>query len=396
MRKSFGKCVATMAVIAMTVSGCAKENVGPKGNVADLQNGTGETTSADVTNPSDSDNAYEEMYSEVLDRIYNNIINGTMNEDETEGAIGVWEVTNYVSRIAGLDAIGYAIQDISGDGIPELMIGIIDRMEDEKAYGNLVVAMYTLDDNRPHFVFEGWSRNSYQAAETGKFYYYGSGGYAYSAFGECEVEADGKNLKWNSFYFSDLDPMDFEKIYFYRNTTGEWNIEGSEKLDIQPEEFWALTEDISKNITDYEMIPLSKYRVRNPIGAAVEGALVQLVRIGYGKPWSDDDIVGTFYDPAVDESQTFNIVAQENVKDFKLLKVQVVSVDANGKPSFETEVMQEFGAVDKDKYLVGTLNFHGDSPEYGISYVDEWGNTHYYTIEISGKDGSYVMVEFTK
>lgn len=49
--------------------------------------------------------------------------------------------------------------------------------------------------------------------------------------------------------------------------------------------------------------------------------------------------------------------------------------------------------MDAEMPLVAELAFPGDMSMYGIRFVDEYGNTHTYSISISGRNGSLVLAE---
>ena len=56
---------------------------------------------------------------------------------------------------APADLLGYAIQDLSGDGVPELAIG------PTREYGGYLVTLFTLADGKPQLVFGDESEGSY-------------------------------------------------------------------------------------------------------------------------------------------------------------------------------------------------------------------------------------------
>ena len=64
------------------------------------------------------------------------------------------EKLNY--QISDLGEIGYLIEDINNDGIPELMIGAQNPPYDD--FQNAVLDMYTLDHGKPKMIFSGTER----------------------------------------------------------------------------------------------------------------------------------------------------------------------------------------------------------------------------------------------
>ena len=78
---------------------------------------------------------------------------------------------NYMIRDVESGAVGYAVEDLDGDGIPELAIGT--RSGDE-FYGKLIFAFYTQDEN-------GTAVQLFSSTERNRFYY--AGGFRFANIG---------------------------------------------------------------------------------------------------------------------------------------------------------------------------------------------------------------------
>lgn len=74
-------------------------------------------------------------------------------------------------------AWGYALQDLDGDGAPELLIG----------NGREIFDLYALQDGAPKKLLTGWERNAYVFCEDGTIYNTASGGAAYTVFADYAV-----------------------------------------------------------------------------------------------------------------------------------------------------------------------------------------------------------------
>ena len=74
-------------------------------------------------------------------------------------------------------AWGYALQDLDGDGAPELLIG----------NGREIFDLYALQDGAPKKLLTGWERNAYVLCEDGTVYNTASGGAAYTVFADYAV-----------------------------------------------------------------------------------------------------------------------------------------------------------------------------------------------------------------
>ena len=75
-----------------------------------------------------------------------------------------------------MENVGYAVIDLDGDGIEELVIGTTERFTDE-FYGKLILALYTRDgEDTKHTVFQSIARDRYYYAGENKFANLGSSG----------------------------------------------------------------------------------------------------------------------------------------------------------------------------------------------------------------------------
>ena len=109
-----------------------------------------------------------------------------------------------VSRGLMEGTLGYALKDLDGNGIPELIVA-------NPGYDELVVAMFTLKDKTPVKLFAGWSRNRYYLHTGGKILNEGSSGAGSSSTGVYSVK-DGKLRLEESTWSSDADGT--QKFYY--------------------------------------------------------------------------------------------------------------------------------------------------------------------------------------
>ena len=87
-------------------------------------------------------------------------------------------------------------------------------------------------------------------------------------------------------------------------------------------------------------------------------------------------------------------IADAPVRDFRIVKLAIRMFNDDGSPQFlETEIYRQ-ETLSPGRPLVAALAFAGDLPEFGISFTDPAGETHSYTLEISGEDGSLLLTEF--
>lgn len=85
---------------------------------------------------------------------------------------------------------------------------------------------------------------------------------------------------------------------------------------------------------------------------------------------------------------------RKNVTDFQVLSLSFADMDEYGYLTFEAEVIHMQEELTPENPAMVEMLFVGDMPEYAISYTDEDGITRFFTVELSGRDGSIVMQEF--
>ncbi|MBR4411237.1 MAG: hypothetical protein IKT31_07945 [Firmicutes bacterium] len=203
------------------------------------------------------------VYNPVLEKIYQALATGTAGDTEDDALYAIHEGTRHLNISETLSAIGYRIEDINGDNVPELLIGFVNALDDGKAFGSQVIALYTVKDGKPVSVAESFARSMYQWAGDGNFYYYGSGGAIYHAFGMFSLPQGAAELKADEFYFTDAKDESFTKIIYLHNNTGVWDSAEAEELDISEDEFWQLDTELSDKICSFEMTQFASYENAN-------------------------------------------------------------------------------------------------------------------------------------
>ena len=140
------------------------------------------------------------------------------------------------------DIIGYSVQDLNGDGVPELAIG------PTKEYGAYLSALFTLTDGKPQMVF-GELGDSFAYLQDGSFFYNGYISASENGKGIYHLTDDGTALVCEEFYFVRVLDGDESDVTVYYNTTGSWDTEDSRETDMTLEEFWAWE-------PEYEYLPI--------------------------------------------------------------------------------------------------------------------------------------------
>ena len=102
-------------------------------------------------------------------------LNLDKRDDEGQRA---YELSCSTSEAAYERNIGYAIQDINDDGIPELIL----LADDEYVWPHFIYAIYTLHQDSPVLAGAYWSRNQCELDKSGRLYVEGSNGAADNIF----------------------------------------------------------------------------------------------------------------------------------------------------------------------------------------------------------------------
>lgn len=90
--------------------------------------------------------------------------------------------------------MGYTIQDLNGDGVPELAIGFTPE------YGAYLSALFTLAEGTPRLVF-GEAGDGYTYLQDGSFFYNGCRSASENGKGIYQFTDDGTALICREFYF---------------------------------------------------------------------------------------------------------------------------------------------------------------------------------------------------
>lgn len=346
-----------------------------------------------VPNP-EVEKAYQEIlhaYDAVLDEICDTLYNGyNFNVERRYVSSGVIELST-MERSELLQYLGYTYEDVSGDGIPELLIGTIPRRNAEIPEVQLLLGGFTCKDGEPVCFLEGWSRNVYEWLGEGRFFYYASGGWAYSGFGPFHISEDGTELQCEDWYFSDIKDGDDSEVVYFHNTTGDVDKTAAEALNIDADAFWKLSETYDAEKKTMRLTPFADYQytgfISQPLACKVR--VDYFDDVNYQNEYDDASKYmdrGTQYDTRV----LFR--SEEGVADFKLLSLSLKDVDANGKATFDITEVFSIPNLRAGIPLAVPMSFPGDIPSNGFSYTDKDGSTKAFSIGVSGLDSSLVVL----
>lgn len=175
-------------------------------------------------------------YQDILNNAYEVIVSDRSVDfvvaDELFSTVGILEAGIGRNTDDALTHIGYTFYDVDGNGIEELIIA--DMLNDDGGpWDNRILLMYTLHDDKPVLLIDGWARNAYYLLNDNTIFNEGSGGAAYTIFATYRMAEDGISLEVIDYYYSGYYG-DSEWGWFH-NTTGETTEDESEMIEFEDE-----------------------------------------------------------------------------------------------------------------------------------------------------------------
>jgi len=379
------KLTILLAAILM-LTGCSlRDNEPANPEQGDIQ---GETAESGTSSAETDDTVnYEALYKPVLDDFFR-LASGEYDENNIpEGGTALLEGNGWNENNAMLWDSGYMIRDLSGDGVPELLIGSAAGEEYDVVAGTMIYALFTAVDCQAKLTLEGAFRNAYCILEDGSIFNQGSGGAAYHIFGLYDLTVDGTALTCRDYWFTHEKDGNFEDIRRWYNTVGEMDPAVSEELSMTLDEFFAKEEELAKQRKVLDLTTFAEYGglekpeyAENPTVSAV-----------YGNDYTGeyDSFVADDTDYAVDVVFTTDTALQ----DFKVIALTLNEITDDGYVSFFFEELYTYGELTPDKGLSVKMSLPETIPFYGISYTDGAGTDRVFSVNLSGFDGSVYLAE---
>lgn len=296
------------------------------------------------------------------------------------GETGIREIRGGLLPEDAIWNVGYAIQDLSGDGVPELILAQVDSQEERLSFGRRILAMFSCYGTNPSLILEGWGRNCYYLLPDGSILNQGSSGAAYSSLGLFRLSENADALECLDFFFTDTED---DRIITYHNQDGVWDAshEGNELVDV---DFWRLSEIMEADIESLKLTSLYFYLEDNPSSLVLpqwypEGFLEDFRQITLSTQPYSTKIALCAYNGAVTNLQ--------------LLSLELEDIDTDGTPHFKESILKDIPSLEQGDPVVVQLEFGCTIPNFGIRYTDSNGVTKACSIMQSGMDGSLVMNE---
>ena len=338
---------------------------------------------------------YEQIYDEILQEMYRIATDEEYADTLQEDNPAYLGISMVRVDIEGTVTLGYCMDDLNQDGIPELIVGYCGQ-SDDTPYSNILYAAYTCQDNAPILLFSGWYRNAYYYLGDGRFLNCGSNSAASSLYATYVLKPGETELTCEDYWFSEgiwTEAGDVT-IQYYHNTTGEYSIETSEKVDITEDEFWQKEDDLAAGIKKMSLTSFADYGVEKGYQSATEteaSVSVQWYADAEQPPKSYDMFVAAQDEYAAEALFT----TDQEVNNFELFALNILDITEDGELVYETETLYSLDSFTPEKPLVVKLSFPGDLPAYGISYQDSKGSetTYRFSVGESGMDGSLFLSE---
>ncbi|MDO5062113.1 MAG: hypothetical protein Q4D77_02975 [Peptostreptococcaceae bacterium] len=376
-----------LLVFAIMLSGCnAGDSKDQNPDASDKSNSQQDKKDDDA-----SDLSVEMMprsYAVLLDKYYHFIVNYEYNsefetDDIDDSKAAIWEMMLTMESEKILDHVGYALLDINGDKVPELVIGDVNNEDGSNESGG-IHALFTLEEDHPQLVLAGNPRDRYYYIGDNKFANQNDGGFEHSITALFALPKKDISLEPLDLYFAQDKDESGKEVGYYHSSTGDFTIEDATELD--QEQFNTEVEKIVDQIVAIDYIPFSDHKLGPH--ALIEIRPSSQEELDY---LADYDSFGT-EDP--DRAERITFYTSEHLNEFKLLDLEDGNIDKDGNFTFKEKVAYEMEVLDANRPFIAGVSFFGTIPNNGFSYVDEDGKERKFMIVESGLDGSISFVEY--
>ncbi len=322
----------------------------------------------------------------VLDAISDAIYNGVDYNDENPFVpTGIIELVEQMTGEEVSETVGFTFLDLNGDGENEMLVA-----EDETD----VIGGFSVVNGEPDCFLDGWSRNRYFLIDDNRLFNQGSGGAAYAIFGVYRLSADGTELVCEDCYFTDIKEGTEDQIAFFHNTTGEWDAAASEPFEGTEDDFWEKSEELWSEPVSLKLTMLSDYDYTGWRNQPKDCKVRLDFEEDVGWRYEEIKAIGDEFPELAPTGEPYEVSVvfypKENVEDFKLLRLQLLTVDDKGNPSFGVTELCALPTLNADEPVSVTMSFPGDMPAYGFSYREN-GAEQQFSVSQSGRDGKLVV-----
>lgn len=299
----------------------------------------------------------EKLYKDVLDMYYYKIKNQNWTENDNVSILLSGNYSDYKS----LSSVGYALLDIDGNGIPELLIGDNDSQSD-----GVIIDLYTYVDDKVVYLDTTYERFGINLSKNRKIYRYGSGG-AYNNFEEeCKIDEKNKvlvpieSIVFDG-YYNPNSPWYYATGNYY---TDSYDYDLDKMKNISEEEAMNKRKEFENNIIGYSITLFSDYIPQSDNDNISSNAGVY-----------DEFLKNREYKNYIADSWTFGIPKQYSVMD----------IDGDGTDElliygsedlWEDLAIFSFNSNTQQISLIPAMNYDSDEPQQ-ISVLSAYGKIKY-------------------
>ena len=324
--------------------------------------------------------AYEREYGKLVEGIYNFVNDGNMDKVPQQGMTGIYELRDHMGYVDALNMLGYTLQDINNDKVPELIFAILDNEKQGKGYyGKDIYAIYTFVDGKIKFVDEGWARSNIKLLANNMFLTRGNSSNTDYVLVLEDLLPNG-NKRCVDMYFTRSKSNNEPGLDVYRNDVGRADVAVSQKTNMTADDFFDMGTEMAGDSVKLELLPLKEYKQRGFKGLAMQYLecmgvhelqdakfdLSKYEQVSVPNPFKGADVI---------------FRSTKNLEEFRLLEL------ASGKSVYSKDLLMA------DEKLVLHLESLETIPKNGISFKDDAGRERRFAILQSGKDGSIYLQE---
>lgn len=286
--------------------------------------------------------------------------------------------------------IGYFLKDISGDGVPELIVGAIEEEDGTYRYGRELYAVYSCRQSKINRLFFGDENQRYTLLSDGRILAMTMDGVHDFGVGVYRMAIDGSALTCEDYYFVVEADESAQRGDVYHNTIGQSNVAVSEKMHMTPEDVLAFGREMDGEAQAVRLYPFALYLYEPKEAFFPEESMLKVTR-------REDVAPGTAYGRRFlikKEGAHFSVLlsSEQELMQVHILALYYLDTE-DGWPVFATHSLAGIYRFEPDKPVLFDLPVVDAMPAYGVSYEDATGWPHTFALFESDIDGSLFLEE---
>lgn len=353
----------------------------------------GDKQASDIPAPAKAEAAqsatdYLKNYSFIMDGVYDYAAKGLDDKLVNEGTGGIREVVEVNKEKSGA-IIGYTLQDLNGDDVPELVLGYAKDKHGAGYYGSDLYAVYTLVNGKPLRAFEGTMKNRLTFLRDDRLFLQATSSAVNHMFGAYVLAPTGEPACID-YYFSSFNEQNPAQPGFYHNTDGRQDKQASEKLNVTAEEFFLRSEIYTREAAQMEFIPLKNYPKQGAKGLAYQYLKMEWLKTSDVDSKKCEKV--TLPNAAPEMQVVFK--SDKPLVNFKVLGLELQNITEQGQVHYKTKQVYSKDMLLAGEPLLLELGYTETAPVNGIAFEDDLGRTRQFALGVSGVDGSLFVNEF--